>query len=161
MDAENFSIFEIMSKAHDKISADAKKLTPVWHETVDAIDFDLQPDNEFSAPYNTRDFQIYKSPLADLIKALAPIYRQVYAKPTLFNTQHDKDKLIGVVDCWKNGEALIPPMLMDAGNNELLPLDGKHRLKVACFNGVEEVYFILFDADMPRITQYFNPTSVH
>ncbi|MBK8925027.1 MAG: hypothetical protein IPM74_03745 [Crocinitomicaceae bacterium] len=136
-----------------------RKIRPLWHQRIADIDLSSQPDS-LTDKYINNGFHIYKSSLTDLHKALDDGYEKLYNNDKLFSNQQDPDKLQKVLEYWENGVYLIPPMLIDNGYNHLVPADGKHRMKVSSIIDKDEVYFILFDVDLPKINKYFNPTLI-
>ncbi|MBY0533840.1 MAG: hypothetical protein K2P31_02610 [Rickettsiaceae bacterium] len=118
-------------------------VTPIWHQRTADINLEMQPD-QLIDKYSKGGFHIYKSSWDDLKKAMDPNYAKLYSSPKLYTRNQEKEKLDRVIDNWNSGVPLIPPMLIDIGNNTLVPADGKHRLKVASLAESDDIYFILF-----------------
>jgi hypothetical protein len=147
-------------KNYKKITLDElKKLSPVWHLKLANIDLSKQP-NKLDVEITGNDFHIYKSSWIEMYRALDPGYIKLYSKDKVFSTQQDSDKLIEIIKHWEGNTALIPPMMIDCGYNKLIPGDGKHRMKIASLVDNTEIYFILFDKQLPIINKYFNPILI-
>ncbi|PWJ97109.1 hypothetical protein BC749_108260 [Flavobacterium araucananum] len=132
---------------------------PIWHKRLEDIDVKHQPD-QLDEKYVDNGFHIYKSSWDDLKTVLNPHFAKICAGTDLYSKYQDKDKLDKIVTNWNSGVALIPPMLMHLSDNTLIPADGKHRMKVAFISDPAEIYFILFDIDLPSINNYFKPELV-
>lgn len=138
---------------------DIKLIKPVWHTKTTDLDLTLQPD-QLIDKYVGNGFHIYKTSWSNLHLALEPSYSKVYSDNNLWTKNQDHDKIARVLENWKNKTPLIPPMLIDNGNNKLVPADGKHRIKVASILDKTEITFILFDIDLPITKTYFQPTLI-
>lgn len=138
--------------------SDVININPLWHSNTKDIDFSNQPDT-FIEKY-TKGFHIYKSSWADLQNAFNPLYSNLYESNDLWTEDQDPQKICKVLKHWDDGDNLIPPMLIDNGYGELLPVDGKHRLKAASILDKEMITFILSDVDLAAINKYFQPQLI-
>lgn len=134
-------------------------LEPKWHMELGNIDLNRQPDSLIEK-YTSNGYHIYKSSWDDLYNALNPSYEDLYKSTELWTDEQDKYKIARIIENWEKQMELIPPMLIDNGYNQLVPADGKHRMKVASIFNQDEMTFILFDIDLPKINEYFKPTLV-
>lgn len=132
---------------------------PIWHKCLADIDLKKQPD-QLDDKYVNNGFHIYKSSWDDLKKVLNPHFATICSGNSLYSKFQDKSKLDRIIANWNSGAALIPPMLIHLPDNTLIPADGKHRMKAAFIVDPTEIYFILFDIDLPSINQYFKPELV-
>nr|WP_315240101.1 hypothetical protein [uncultured Flavobacterium sp.] len=132
---------------------------PIWQKRVEDIDLRLQPD-QLIDKYIKNGFHIYKSSWDDLRKVLDLNFAKIYSNQKLYSKYQEKHKLDKVIENWNLGVPLIPPMLIHLDNNTLVPADGKHRLKVASVADPSEIYFIMFDVDLPDINHYFKPELI-
>lgn len=132
---------------------------PIWHKRLADINLKDQPD-KLDDKYIDNGFHIYKSSWDDLKKVLNPLFAKICSGTTLYSKYQDKDKLTRIINNWNSDVPLIPPMLINLPDNTLIPADGKHRMKAAFIADSIEIYFILFNVDLPNIEQYFKPELI-
>ncbi len=135
------------------------QIRPIWHKDLNDINLNLQP-NKLIQKYVGNGFHIYKSNWSDLHNALNNSWSDIYKNPELWTEQQESEKINQILNDWFMKTPLIPPMLTDNGYGELVPSDGKHRLKVSSFLEENEIYFILFDVDIQIVSKYFTPILI-
>jgi hypothetical protein len=145
-------------KDYLKISEEKlNQIKPMWHTNLSELDLAKQPDS-LVEKYINNGFHIYTSTWLALFSALNPSYEDLYKSKELWTDEQDEDKIARIIKHWDEDTKLIPPMLIDNGYDQLVPADGKHRMKVSSIIQPKEMTFILFDIDLPTINKYFNPT---
>lgn len=132
---------------------------PLWHKKLENINLELQPDKLIDK-YVANGFHIYKSSWEELRTVLHNNFAKLYSDNVLYSRSQEREKIKRVIESWNQGLDLISPMLIHLENNTLVPVDGKHRLKVASIANPMEIYFILFNKDLKHIKTYFQPKLV-
>lgn len=139
-------------------------IVPLWHEAPEQIDLNLQThsiDTDIIRDgidvIRNVNFEIL---LDHLVKGQSELIRE----KDLFNNDLLETSISKVVNHWRNGEALIPPtiVLVDpeypnplgitfAYNDELHPIDGKHRLNAAYYLGSEQIPIVVLKRQANKI----------
>jgi hypothetical protein len=136
-----------------QVSSEILNLVPTWHKDIADIHFD-RIDFVPCEEYQGSQFGVYKIPWKALFVILDEYYVDMYKSQTLSEEElFDCEKFMRIIDFWKHGTPLIPPILTSSGHGKLVPVDGKHRLKLSSLTKSEEVVVIVYDIDIILVSE--------
>ncbi len=130
-------------------------IKPAWHTDIESIDFSKQR-HELDEKLMTGDYTVEHVKIEHLLASFNRANADFFRDKTIIHSYGFADrKICRVIEHWKNGTKLIPPTILFndlAGFN--YAVDGKHRLKVAYYYGVDEIPIIIPISHLKQIMKH-------
>jgi len=147
-------IFKKLSK-EGKLNYEVK-----WHLSKNNIELKYLGDDCHKSLNTKKDYSIYMIDKTELFRVLDPSFKRVYKKENLWK-KHCEDKITKVLQNWKKGYCLIPPVLiLNLPEKCLLIQDGKHRFAVANYFETEQIPLIILNVIEKRFLELVNSAHI-
>jgi hypothetical protein len=152
---ERDQIEEMITKLHTE--GNLTSLSCQWHVNLSDINFfDLNNSEIFELLRDGLEIIDVVS-IQKLIEAMPEEWLDLFEDRQLFHDDLGASNIANVIQHWRDGQKLIPPIitLMD-NNEEVYPADGKHRVNVAYFFNADTIPIIVPKSQKDRIIELLN-----
>lgn len=129
----------------EKITEEGFNVIPVWHLSLEHIDFTHQVDI-LDNDYLTEGYTLIQAyGISKLFNKLGEQGKFLQENDDIFfEGEFAENSFCRIINRWKNNEPTIPATIIIPNNTDyLFAIDGKHRLKLANYFGAETVPIIL------------------
>ncbi len=153
-----------IQKVHKEIKklSDENKLVNIktfWHLKLEDIDFSKQR-NPLKEELRIAGVQIIEKVNVELLlNKFIGENTNLFREKVLYNIDLCDWQISEILNYWKNGMKLIPPTIQSINNKYLFPSDGRHRLNIAYYYGVEEIPILVSNFEKQSIIEILNSTK--